>query len=337
MIMLKIDKKHIDSYVESVSWLGNEVVDYIRGNTFTIDFNWSDITEKTNNYWEMLLAFNFDAAINSSDGKYVFIYEKLGTKWLLFKDWEILREINRSYYHANSYEYPAAFTTIDWKTYLVHCPIEYSQIDLEDVETGEIVTNIKSRNSTDVFHSRFEVSPNGKYLLSKGWIWHPIDYVFVFDLEAWLKNPCLLDRGISIEDFPCEFNTACFKDDEIVLLGVFDEFNNWDIFKINSILAWDFKKNEIKSSVEIDKTIWNLFPIDDQYCWDLFNYPKIINFKTGEVIDYNEEIFTWNQTSSIIYHLEDKISYSYNRKLKAIAIKTKDKNLDVIFPNTRKK
>jgi hypothetical protein len=112
--------------------------------------------------------YRFDRAITSADGRYAFIYYNLGTEGLLLKEGELLREISRSDYHAGVYEYPAAFVTVADVTYLVHCPISYNQLDFEEVETGQLVTNITSRQPNDFFHSRLEVSPAGTILLSKG-------------------------------------------------------------------------------------------------------------------------------------------------------------------------
>lgn len=99
------------------------------------------------------------------DGQYAFIYQKPGIKGLLLKNGEILREINRSYYCADVYEYPAIFVTLDNRTFLVHCSFKYCRLDFEDVETGQIITGSQDRDPSDFFHSRLEISPNDKYLI----------------------------------------------------------------------------------------------------------------------------------------------------------------------------
>ena len=154
------------NYLQTICWVDNTIVDYASaGKKYTLDGQVKELYKYT---------FGFgDTAITSSDGQYAFIYQKLGTKGLLLKNGDILREINRSYYCAEVYEYPAAFVTIDNRTFLVHCPMKYCRLDFEDVETGQIVTDDQDRNPSDYFHSRLEISPNGKYLMSKGWFWHP--------------------------------------------------------------------------------------------------------------------------------------------------------------------
>jgi hypothetical protein len=124
---------------QTLDWYYDSLVDWAAGGRIlTLD------GQLSNAKWYS--TYSFDTAITSSNGQYAFIYTRLGTKGLLLKDGKIIREINRSYYCANVYEYPATFVSLsNGKTYLVHCPISYCQLDIEDVETGEIITNIPDR------------------------------------------------------------------------------------------------------------------------------------------------------------------------------------------------
>lgn len=129
------------NYLQTISWLGDKIIDWASaGQLYSLDSK----VEQINKYH---FAYNFDASINSEDGKYAFIFKRLGTKGLLLKDGEIIREINRSYYHADVYEYPAAFFTFNNRTYLAYCPKEYCRLDFEDVETGELLTDIPNRKA----------------------------------------------------------------------------------------------------------------------------------------------------------------------------------------------
>jgi hypothetical protein len=104
--------------LRTIDWFDNKVVDWATaGKQIGLDGQTRDI---------LIYHFGFgDASIASEDGKYVFIYQKFGTKGLLIKNGQLVREINRSYYCADVYEYPAAFVKINNKTYLVHCPSGY--------------------------------------------------------------------------------------------------------------------------------------------------------------------------------------------------------------------
>lgn len=309
-----------DKYLKTIAWLHNEIIDWASAGT---------IYKEDGSQRQMAkyhYAYSFDTAITSTDGQYAFVYKRLGTKGLLLKNGDIMREINRSYYHAENYEYPTAFfTSADGRTFLVHCPREYCRIDFEDVETGELITDTPDRKPSDFFHSRFEVSPDNKYMISKGWVWSPWDALVVFELEACVANPTLLDRGFSVPDNSSEICSASFINNDKILIclcvedELFDEKVDSTLFKY--LAVWNFKTNELSESVRINYEIGSLFAIDEFFCWDIFKYPKIINFRTGEVIDKNENIPTGLQQSAIIHHVNDTIPLiAYNKQTGCLAV-----------------
>lgn len=96
----------------------------------------------------------------------------LGTKGLLLRNGQIVRELNRSFYHANIYEYPVCLVRHGARTLLIHCPEDYNRLEIEDAETGGKLT-LRSSDPADIFHSRLRPSANGGRLLSAGWAWAP--------------------------------------------------------------------------------------------------------------------------------------------------------------------
>ncbi len=305
------------NYLRTIDWFENNVIDWNSAGTQYFE------NGETKQLQKYHFGFVCDGSITSENGEYVLIYQKLGTKGLLLKNGELLREINRSYYQSSVYEFPATFLTFKNRTYLVHCPFGYNQIDFEDAETGEIATNIPKRKPQDIFHSRLEVSFDNKYLISKGWVWHPIDVIELFDIEKCFENPSLLDKGMNIPNVNAEISSASFIDNNKILVRASNE--EWadeetDIIKDGQIATWNFKTGEILNPVNVISEIGNVFAIDETKCWDLYNYPKIIDLKSGNVIDKIEEIDSGKQGSSIIHHLTDFPKIAFNRKTKQIAI-----------------
>ncbi len=315
--------------LKTITWFNNTIVDWASvGNQYLFD-------GKIKQLEKYHFGFNFDGAITSADGKYQFIYIRLGTKGLLLKEGKILREINRSYYCADVYEYPAAFLTRKDVTYLIHCPIAYNQLDFENVETGELTTNITGRQPSDVFHSRLEISPNNSYLISKGWFWHPLDVIEVFNIENCFSNPSLLDKSTLYPDVGVEVCTASFISNDKILIGSSDEIiddDNLKKFPPKHISVWDLKTDQLSKPVSINVEFGNLFVINESFAWDLFNYPKIININTGEVIDRDEEFNSGNQRSSIIHHLENPPQIIFNKETKQIAVSGKEK-IEIFTPD----
>lgn len=309
------------NFLKTICWVNNSIVDWASGGMqYTLDGKARQLCEYTYGFG--------DNAITSADGQYAFIYQKLGTKGLLLKNGKLLREINRSYYCANVYEYPAAFVTFEHKTYLIHCPLKYCRLDFEDVETGQIITDTEDRNPSDFFHSRLEISPNGKYLMSKGWFWHPFDAIRVFDIMKCIQQPKLLDQSQIYPNVGTEIATASFIDDNTVLIGSSnEEAINDDLLENlppNHIAIWDIHSDQISKPVKMDIEFGNLYAISNQYTWDIYRFPKIINIQTGEITDQDETIASGLQNSSIIHHIGELPKVAFNQQTKQLAITNGD-------------
>jgi len=315
-------KQTLDFELQTINWFEDKIIDWPNAGTL---YEVPGQKKQLNKY---TFGFNFDSAIHSTDRKYVFIYQKLGTKGLLIKEGEILREINRSYYLANSYEYPAAFLTYNKKTFLAHCPISYCQLDFEEVETGEIVTNVKTRKPSDFFHSRLEISQSGKYLLSKGWVWHPIDVIQIFQIEDCISNPLLLDKlDHSFPKVGSEICTASFINDFEILVGSSDEVIDDNIANVpaKSMAIWNFHDNKFSNQKTPEFEFGNLFSIDSCFAWDTYKFPKIINLATGQIVDKAEDVYSGEQKSSILFDTSKQPQLSFDQNRKKLAIKEKDR------------
>ncbi|WP_125736036.1 hypothetical protein [Amycolatopsis sp. WAC 04197] len=114
-----------------------------------------------------------------------------GTTGLLVSpDGRPIRELTRSGYKADAYRYPLVLCTLpDGRTGLIHCPDKYNRLEVEVAATGERLTDGSEREPSDFFHSRLAVSPDGRYLLSAGWVWQPWYGLAVYDLEKALADP----------------------------------------------------------------------------------------------------------------------------------------------------
>ncbi|MBN9293873.1 MAG: hypothetical protein J0G96_07835 [Flavobacteriia bacterium] len=319
------------NYLQTIDWLNGNIVDWVSaGQQYSLNGGQTQLAKYH-------FAFSFDGSITSPDGQYSFIYKRLGTKGLLLKNDEIIREINRSYYHAETYEFPAAFITFENETFLVHCPIDYCQLDFENVETGEIVTNIQGRKPSDIFHSRLSISPDNKYLMVCGWAWHPVDTVELFEIAECFKNPFLLDKSSLYPDFGTEINSASFIDNDRILIASSDEepFDDEEppILPQKHIAVWNFLTNEISKPIKVNGEFGNVFAINDQLAWDMFKYPKIINIQTGEIESKIEEINSGLQTSSILYgDIEKYPQICFDKASSQIAIKIDSTTIEVLSP-----
>lgn len=317
-------------YISTLSWKSNYLIDWANsGRQFFPNGQIKEIGSYR-------FAFSFDSAITSKDGIYSVIYKKLGIKGLLLKNGKILREINRSFYQAEVYEYPIAFAKLkDGRNILIHCPEDYCRLDFEEIETGNRLTNHLDRNPSDFFHSRLEVSPDNKTLLSKGWAWHPYDFVEVFNIEECIDNPLALDKSKHNPNVDAEICAASFITNDLVLIGSpldTEPFNHdpSDKLKNGQIGIWNIKTNEVTRIIQLNFTFGgHLTAIDETFAWDLYESPKIINFKTGEIVNEMKDIQSGNQISSIIHHLDNLPIIVFNRQTKQVAI-SKDNIIEIL-------
>ena len=137
-----------------------------------------------------------DSLVVSPSGRYRALFARRGTKALLLEDHTLLRELDRSFAHAEDFDYPIAFGKLpDGREVLAHCPESIGRLRIEDVATGEILAEQPDPGNS-YFHSRLAFSPDGRHLLVNGWFWHPEATIEVHDVAAALADPRALDANL---------------------------------------------------------------------------------------------------------------------------------------------
>lgn len=275
--------------VSSLVWEGNELVDWVRGGTrYRLDG--SSLDPRAN------FAYRFDRAVAFPDGRFAVIYEQRGTKGLILKQGKILREIDRSFYCAGAYEYPVVLHRLrDGRDVIVHCPDEYCKLEVEEIESGQRLT-AREGKPLDFFHSRLQVSPDGLLLLDAGWIWHPLDELQVFDIEAALSRPESLDEnhGLRLGETMIEAHAAAFSTANRLIVAA-ENYND----EAHSIGVYDLSEGCLVSAAPLDEPAGTLMPVDDM-ALGFFEHPKLIDVRSGKVIRRWPEIDSGSQNSSII-------------------------------------
>ena len=295
--------------VRSLCWRGDELVDWVGGGR-SFDLEGAERPRHVN------YAYRFDGAIASPDGRFAVIYEKLGTKGLLLDNGKIVRELDRSFYCANAYEFPVTlFNDASGRLLLAHCPRRYCGIELEEVETGRALTASEARKPTDFFHSRLSASPSGRRLLSAGWVWHPWNAVVCFDVEQGLIAPHQLDRGESLSpQSGYEESSACWLDDDTLIIGSSaDEENLGDepgpddepILRPKGLAIYDVAHRICKRAFQLREPAGTIFPIGRGHILSLYRHPKLIDLASGTVLHVWDGLDSGLQGGSIIWGLKE--------------------------------
>lgn len=258
-------------------------------------------------------AYRFDGACATQDGSYAVIYQRLGTKALLIREGKLLREFNRSFYHAHVYEYPIwLWSAADGRTLLAHCPQDYCRLDIEDVETGVCLTQA-DRKPGDFFHSQLMVNSTGTRLLSAGWFWHPWSSVLFYDLAGSLRDPRILDRidnsGTGKRSW-AEEGTACWQTPDRVLLGATsegsldrnggDETDAEPALRANGIALYDLATRLCLKSLVLDEPPGTMMPIGESHVVCFYHYPRLVSLESEKVVAQWEELDTGKRQCSIL-------------------------------------
>ncbi|WP_410664987.1 hypothetical protein [Amycolatopsis sp. lyj-84] len=288
--------------MRTLAWVGGTLYDVAAG-WRTIPVDGSSGSRRSGDYGQ-----RFDAVKVSPRGDVVALLASTGTDGLLLTaDGEVIREIGRSDYQADAYRYPLElFTLPDGRTGLVHCPDEYNRLEIEDAVTGEHWGAGDGREPSDFFHSRLAVSSSGRYLLSAGWAWHPVDCVMTFDLRRALTDPGVLDS--TDDDHPAtrlilpDISGACFIGDDVAISTSSDleQPTEPDELAGTMLARWSMTTKEFLWRKQLDHPAGDLVCVAGDIM-ALYGHPRLYDGNSGELLAEWPELATGHAESSIVW------------------------------------
>ncbi|WP_233612366.1 hypothetical protein [Corallococcus sp. AB045] len=281
--------------VSSLCWSGDALVDPVGGLVrYHLDGSTFDP--------HIRYAYRFDRAVMSPDGRYCVLYESLGTKGLLLDGTRVVRQLTRDFYQAHVYDYPVALHALpSGRTLLAHCPESYCEVELEDAATGERLTK-RDNTPIDIFHSRLQFSPDGRYLASAGWMWHPVDAASVFDVSRALEEPASLDSAALMEGVENGIfltSVAFGAKDTLVFMRIEESRDDATFF----LGTYSLTEKKVLSEVELEEPAGPLMVVDAEHVVDFFGHPKLVSRTTGRVVRRWEDLDTGKVLASIRHHL----------------------------------
>jgi hypothetical protein len=285
--------------VRSLIWAGDRLLDPVGGGA-SVGLDGS-VTHRSVSW-----AYVFDRALASDDGQAVLLYTALGTKGLVIRDRRVLREIDRSFYHANVYEFPVALGRLyDGTKVLIHCPDGYNRLVVETLADGRRLASATER-AADLFQSRLRVSPDGRRLLTAGWLWHPYGVADVYDLVLACEDPTALDDG----DASCrptvnaEVESACWLTADQIVISTNPEeepLGDPDAAALGpgELGVWSIEERQWVARSAFGGHTGTLHAIGG-HVLALYEHPRLLDPVTGAVLDTWPGLATGTQTSSIL-------------------------------------
>lgn len=251
-------------------------------------------------------AYTFDRALASDDGQTTVLYTALGTKGLVVRGRTVIREINRSFYHADDYEYPVALGRLDdGVEVLIHCPDGYNQLAVESLADGGRLMSA-TKQAADLFQSRLQLSPDGRHLLSAGWFWHPYGVVTIYDLAHARADPAALDRVDKSRQprVNAEVESACWlSSDQIAVSTNPDdeppEESDPAELEPGELGVWSIANRQWIARSKPGGHTGTLHAIGGLVL-ALYEHARLLDPATGGVIDEWPGLATGTQTSSIL-------------------------------------
>jgi len=205
-----------------------------------------------------------------------------------------LIELNRGDYHVNVSPYPFEFFEHNDKTLMVTAR-DWDMIDVIDPYTKQVLTKrdweeISEQKREDgpasahtEFKSSVYISPDNKWIVEDGWVWHPVGVIVRWDFKHWIeKNKWEADLGNSIKTIrTAEYSWGnpieWLDNDRLLVWGFGDD----DDYMLPAVMIYD-----INTCKEIN---WFFGPDNS--------------------ITYDGYLFSWNQKSMWAKHSIDSDSY----------------------------
>lgn len=243
----------------------------------------------------------------SDDGRYAAVSQTFGQHGVVvdLNDGRLCMTLDRGDYHVDVTPFSAVFFEDAGHTFLVHAT-DWNRLDISEPGSGR---RLSERDPTryaqgeerpehylDYFHARLRVSPDQRWIVDDGWVWHPFGVVSVWDLRRWHhENPWEPEDGPSRKTVCARsyfWNAPmCWIDNHtLAVWGYGDD----DADMIPAVILFDVEREEELSwfagpEVEDDKDMpWHERPggdlIFDEYLFSLSGKhgTAVWDIETGE-------------------------------------------------------
>jgi hypothetical protein len=289
--------------VTTLAWKGDDLFDMASGDV-TIELD--PVAEKRRSVRFSSYGLKFDRAVACQEGCHQGIYQARGTKALVRNPADQLEELNRSYYHAEVYEYPICIFHSASRSLVAHCPHDYNVIELHDSDTWESLTPARGRKAHDFFHSRLSVSPGARYLLSAGWFWHPFESIMVFDVGEALSDHTHLDGpGLQVP-VAAEVDSATFLGPDRVLIAtkgderLDDPDHDSRALGAAQLGCWSISEGDWVTRARLNSMAGTLVAVGPGHVLGLYGHPKLIDVESGAIVQEWPGIRTGRQDGSLL-------------------------------------
>ncbi|NUT94947.1 MAG: hypothetical protein HOY78_23280 [Saccharothrix sp.] len=127
------------------------------------------------------------AAVHTSpDGRFAAVVTDYGQYGSVVDlgDGSTVLELDRGGYQVDTTPFPVAFVGST-----VVAATDWNRLDAFDTATGRLLSERDmAQRYSNYFHGALHPSPDGRWLVSDGWVWSPVGVPYAVDLDAWLHG-----------------------------------------------------------------------------------------------------------------------------------------------------
>jgi hypothetical protein len=152
--------------------------------------------------------------------------------------------------------------------------------------------------------------------LSAGWAWHPVDVVEVFDVQAALRDPSHLDGQGLLESVwtECGISAAFFGNDQVAI--GYEPITHDDVSNQNPCATPQLQIYSLSSPVasalgSLEASAGAMMAVDDHHFLSLESFPKLVDRRTGRVVQAWPHLACGRRTSSIRTSASPAIAYAF--------------------------
>jgi hypothetical protein len=131
--------------------------------------------------------------------------------------------LDRGQYYPGTTRFPFAFVEHPDGERFVH-GTAWNRLDVSDARTGQLLTGRElGERRLDYFHGALLVSPDGQWIADDGWVWTPVGFPVVWNLQAWHSNPYESEDGPSrrrLADRPDWNQPMCWFGGHLAVSGI---------------------------------------------------------------------------------------------------------------------
>jgi len=181
-------------------------------------------------------------------------------------------------------------------------PDSYTNIEIDDLDSGTRLS--RSTTHGDTFHSRLQITVDGRHILSAGWLWHPVGVAYVYETEGLLRERRSPAKRNSLSpEVNTEVGAAGFDGNDDVLVATLEDSELFDDDKdskglgLSQLGRWSLVERRWVTRAPLSGPAGLLMPMGE-FAVTFYDHPKLLEVATGKVLHEWSDIHSGKQKTS---------------------------------------